>query len=63
MTTSQPCPCTRRVPIESIKPAPPEWKGTYARRYGLAHCLVCRCGFTAHKDGTPVYHTSPKGRS
>jgi hypothetical protein len=52
------CHGTRRVPIENIKPAPPEWKGAYARRYGIAHCMVCKRWFVAHKDGTPVYHVA-----
>ena len=54
------CSGTRRVPIENIKPAPSEWKGpyaSYARRYGIARCWVCRRWVAAYKDGTPVTHT------
>ena len=60
MNTRKHCLGTRRVPIENIKPAPPEWKGTFARRYGIAHCMVCRRWYVAHKDGTPVYHAAPE---
>ena len=60
--TNRACPGTRCVPIENIKPAPPEWKGTYARRYGIAHCMACRRWFVAHKDGTPTYHVALEHR-
>ena len=53
---SVPCEGVRAKPLERINPAPSEWRGSYARHYGIAHCAVCRRWFAAHQDGTPVFH-------